>query len=122
MPTALAMNRPYMNNHVAIGEIKTSKDFFIACNNRKSIYFRPLNRVMPIMFFMGWSWGVENIERHIEMGSFYDVMNKEDRVRGRIKRCLPNYQSYKKNGKTSIEVAVGIGKTKTGRKIGSMST
>lgn len=77
-----------MKNHVAIGDIKTMADFFAACNKRKSIYFRPLNRVMPVKFFMGWSWGVENIQRHIDMGSFYDVMLREERIRSRMRNAL----------------------------------
>ena len=82
------MNRPYMKNHTAIGDIKNMSQLFQAFKKRKSIYFRPLNRVMPVKFFTGWSWGIKNLEKHIELGSFYDVMPKEERVRSRIKEAL----------------------------------
>ena len=82
------MNRPYMKNHAAIGDIKNMAQLFQAFKKRKSIYFRPLSRVMPVKFFTGWSWGLENLQRHIDSGSFYDVMPKEERVRSRMRNAL----------------------------------
>ena len=82
------MNRPYMKNHTAIGDIKNIAQLFVAFKKRKSIYFRPLDRVMPVKFFVGWSWGLDNLQRHIDLGSFYDVIPKEERVRSRIREAL----------------------------------
>jgi hypothetical protein len=82
------MNRPYLKNHQAIGDIKNMSQLFECFKKRKSVYFRPLNRVMPIKFFVGWSWGIKNLERHIAQGSFYDVMPKEELVRNRIRKLL----------------------------------
>jgi hypothetical protein len=84
------IRRPYMKNHTAVGDIKNMAQLFVAFKKRKSIYFRPLNRVMPVKFFIGWSWGLENLQRHIDMGSFYDVMLKMERVRSRIRSQLAN--------------------------------
>jgi hypothetical protein len=99
------MNRPYMKNHTAIGDIKNMAQLFQAFKKRKSIYFRPLNRIMPVKFFTGWSWGLDNLQRHIDLSSFYDVMPKDECVRSRIRNMIYSYPI-----KEAVKVAEDSGK------------
>lgn len=78
------MNRPYLKNHVALKPVKNMADLFRVFKGRVSIYFRPLDRVMPIKFFTGWSWGLENLQRHIDLGSFYEVERRDRMLKFRI--------------------------------------
>lgn len=92
-----------MNPHknFVIGKsFKELGDVMYYLYNNPSIYFKPLNRVMPSKFFMNWAWMSNGkILSHIICGNFSPVKKRETLMRERIREILsscPNDFNQKK--------------------------
>lgn len=60
-----------------------------------SVYFKPMNKVMPSKFFMNWAWmGKTAFLEHIEKSNFSPVKRREDVMRERIRKALSDCPKF----------------------------
>ena len=78
-----------LRNHFIERCIRDVEDLEFILKTRKSIYYSPLNRVLPCKFFMGHSWKKKLIA-HMINGDFYACVKKTDISTQRIRKTLLN--------------------------------
>lgn len=82
------ISNPY-KNFVIRSQMNQLGDVMVYLYNNPSVYFKPLNRVMPSKFFMNWAWMKnDTFLNHVESGNFSPVLKREDVMRQRIKNIL----------------------------------
>jgi len=64
-------------------------DLWIQLAKHKSVYFWPLNRMMPTAFFKGYIWH-DALYIHFEMGHFYFRGEKSNSER--IRETIKNFE------------------------------
>jgi hypothetical protein len=80
-----------MKNHRITGQIRSVKELFKVLHLEKSIYFAPLNRVMPTKFFLGDSWRHGALQKHLKLSNFFRCQKKVlyfDKQQQRIHKVL----------------------------------
>lgn len=77
-----------MKNHRVISQINTIEDLFKVLHLEKSVYFSPINRVMPCKFFLGDSWRYGALQRHL--GNFFRCEKKSEYEKRQFLRVRKN--------------------------------
>lgn len=64
--------------------------------NNPSVYFKPMNKVMPSKFFMNWAWmSKTSFLEHIENENFSPVKKRENVMRERIRKSISDCPKIK---------------------------
>ena len=78
-----------LKNHIVVAEIKSMAHLMAVLHLQKSLYFRPMDRVVPSKFFTGDSWRYSGgITHHLSKDSFVEVISRGDVMRGKIREKL----------------------------------
>jgi len=79
---------PLLRNHFVHEVPENLGRLLILLAKEKSIYFAPLNRVMPTAFFKGHIWYLNSLRKHLSNGSFRRAEIKDAVSRRRIRSLL----------------------------------
>jgi len=91
------MNR-ILKNHIVVAEIKSMTHLMSVLHLQKSLYFRPMDRVVPTKFFLGDSWRYsKGVVHHASVGSYLEVKHRDDVMRGKIREKLKDCTLINKN-------------------------
>ena len=78
-----------LKNHIIESEITSIGDLANVLATNKSVYFAPMDRVVPAKFFLSRTWlESEKILIHVANGSFSKVFPREEIMRRKIKKLL----------------------------------
>ncbi len=97
----MAMEKILRKNHFVYDSPGTLNELYVLLEKDKSVYFAPLNRVMPTAFFKGYAWShYIPMRKYLEAGAFRRVEKKDSRKK--IKAILQKIPVPKRNLKKLI--------------------
>ena len=81
--------KPYSKNYIVGQPLDELGDLMVYLYKNPSVYYKPLNKVMPCKFFMNWAWmSKESFLKNLEDENFFRITKREDVMRSRIRNVL----------------------------------
>lgn len=81
-----------LKNHRACFKVEGIGQLWKYLHHDPSIYFEPMNRVVPCKFFLNHIWTLKKLEEHIVQGHFVVVEKKESKIKGLCAELKKNWE------------------------------
>jgi hypothetical protein len=78
-----------MSNKFTYRSAKNVHDLWLQLAKHKSVYFAPLDRMMPTAFFKGYIWH-DALKKHFDNGSFFFRAERSNSER--IRETIRNFE------------------------------